>query len=114
MIGGILVYGFFMGSWCVIGVLWPCVQALEPTRVAQLVDSFRGGDFGVNVLKKPSLLAFDRQMHTFAYILYIPTCIQAYTSISPVLSKSAHPGLNHIHMSLVSKKAVSGNPKISL
>jgi hypothetical protein len=63
VIGGILVYGFFMRSRCVIGVLWPCVQALDPTSVAQMKESFRAGDFGVNVLKKPSLLAFDRQTH---------------------------------------------------
>jgi len=81
-----LVYGFFMGSWWVIGVLWPCVQALDPTRVAQLVESFRAGDFGMNVLKKPSLLSVDRHIHTFAYIhTYMHTCVhQHLTSISPV------------------------------
>ena len=81
-----MVYGFFMGSWWVIGVLWQCVQALDPTRVAQLVESFRAGDFGMNVLKKPSLLSVDRHIHTFAYIhTYMHTCVhQHLTSISPV------------------------------
>ena len=48
-----LVYGFF--------VCFGWVQALDPTRVWQLTEAFRAGDFGVNILKKPSLLEFDQQ-----------------------------------------------------
>jgi hypothetical protein len=42
-------------------MFWPWVQALDHNRVAQLAESFRAGDYGVNIMKKPSLLEFGRQ-----------------------------------------------------
>ena len=42
-------------------MFWPWGQALDPIRVAKLVELFRGGEFGMNILKKPSLLEFAKQ-----------------------------------------------------
>jgi hypothetical protein len=42
-------------------MFWPWVQAIDNNRVAQLAESFRSGDYGVNIMKKPSLLEFDGQ-----------------------------------------------------
>ena len=39
----------------------PRAQALDDNRVAELVLAFRAGEFGLNILKKPSLLEVDMQ-----------------------------------------------------
>ena len=42
-------------------MFWPWGQALDPIRVAKLVELFRRGEFAMNILRKPGLLEFAKQ-----------------------------------------------------
>jgi len=53
------VHGFFVKFVCCGQWLW--VQALDPDRVAELAATFRAGEFGMNILKRPALLEHDGQ-----------------------------------------------------